>query len=428
MDAWRIAGALVALAVASPGSAQAQGTDEAERRKLEEQITTELGGKPPGAAPSAPAPAAARGGTAMAGAAPLGATDQGGATGGGSAWARLLLLPDISAIGSFALAYDGYDVGRLSPRDDLFGPAQKPKPLFEELELGVQSVIDPYARADIFISFTPEGVDVEEAYLTTLGLPAGFQVRAGQFFSPFGRLNTQHPHIWDFIDGPLARGRVLAGDVLSGPGVDVAWLAPLPWFVELHLAGQGTAPAASLDPSPAAGGERLTGIVRLLQYFTPSESTSVGVGFSAAGRDEGAGAFRDLGGADLYVKIRPLSTRAYLALQGELYARRFRDVAGVDRGTDWGAYAQAFWRRDAYWGYGVRWDRAPAALTAGEGEPAAAVPGAEQRLSAVAAWYLSEFQRVRVQAGWDRRPGGKDGLEALVHLEFGIGAHGAHPF
>jgi hypothetical protein len=29
---------------------------------------------------------------------------------------------------------------------------------------------------------------------------------------------------------------------------------------------------------------------------------------------------------------------------------------------------------------------------------------------------------------YDRLPGGKEGLEALLSLEFAIGAHGAHPF
>jgi hypothetical protein len=46
----------------------------------------------------------------------------------------------------------------------------------------------------------------------------------------------------------------------------------------------------------------------------------------------------------------------------------------------------------------------------------------------LAAWLPSEFQRIRLQVAYDRRPEGQDGLETLLQLEFGIGAHGAHPF
>jgi hypothetical protein len=198
--------------------------------------------------------------------------------------------------------------------------------------------------------------------------------------------------------------------VLSGPGVDVAWLAPLPWFVELHLAGQATAPAPE-DP------ERLTGVARLLQYFSFGDATTLGVGISGARRSEATGAFRDIGAVDLYLRVRPPATRAYATLQGELYTRRFRNIEG-DSGT--GGYAQVFWRQDAYFGYGLRYDSAPAA-----GESA---PGTEHRFGAVATWFPSEFQRIRLQVSDDIRPGGHHGLEVLLGLEFGIGSHGAHPF
>jgi hypothetical protein len=395
----------------APATPQGAASD-AEKKKLEEEISRELGGGAAAAQPQPPPPAAAQGAPSS----PQGTT-------GGNPLARLLLLPDISAIGSFAFAYDNYDVATQSPRSGPFGPADKPTFLFQELELGLQAVVDPYARADVFISFSPEGASVEEAYLTTLGLPAGLQIRAGQFFTPFGRQNQQHPHVWEFVDIPLPRTRLVANDVLSGPGVDVAWLAPLPWFAQLQVAAQSTAPD-TLQPGetvPPTDAERLTGTARLLQYFSLGDATSLGVGLSAARRDEpGPGAFRDLGAVDAYLRIRPPTTRAYLQLQGEFFARHFHDAPNEPTGTDTGGYVQAFWRQDAYLGYGVRYDWAP---SAGD-----AAPGTEQRASAVATWFATEFQRIRGQLAWDRRPGGQDGLELLVALEFVIGAHGAHPF
>jgi len=405
---------VLAVVLASPFSSVAaeqpltpEQQDAEARKKLEAEIAKELG---QGGTKSAAAPAQGQGQVTPAA---QGST-------GGNPMARLLLLPDISAVGSFAGAFDDYDVANRSPREGLFGPKDKPTPIFEELELGVQSVIDPYARADIFISFTPEGVDVEEAYLTSLSLPGSLQIRAGKFFSPFGRQNQQHPHVQEFVDAPLARNRLVATEVLSGPGVDVAWLAPLPWFTEVHLAGQGT------QPFEVEGGEeRLTGVARLLQYFPLGEATTLGIGVSAARRDEAShGGFRDLGAADLYLRWRPLQTRSYLTLQSEVYTRKFRNVS--DGRSDTGAYAQLFWRQDAYFGYGVRYDNAPVGPRFGAPEDAAA--GTEHRYGAVATWFPSEFQRLRLQVSYDKRPGGQDGIEALLALEIGIGSHGAHPF
>jgi hypothetical protein len=340
---------------------------------------------------------------------------------GGNPFARLLVLPDISAIGSFAAVDDTYDAARLSPRSGSTGPAGKPTFLFQELELALQAVVDPYVRADVFISFSPGDVSVEEAYVTTLSLPASLQLKAGQFFSPLGRLNTTHPHTWDFLDAPLAHDRIVGNEKLSGPGVDASWLAPLPWFAELHLAAQSTAPY----PGEAA---RLTGVARFAQFFDPADDLALGLGLSAARRDEGRGAFRDLGAVDLFAKFRPPAGRAYLTLQGEVFARRFRGLATAGEGgpDGWGAYAQLFWRQNEWYGYGLRFDRAPAATG-----PAGATPfagGAEQRWSLVGDWFGSEFQRIGLQASLDRRPGASAGWEWLLHYEFIIGAHGAHPF
>jgi hypothetical protein len=404
---WFLVAALVATVEPAAAPSSSPPPSPEEQKKLEEEIAKELGAAPGGSA-ATPAPAPGQ-------QAPGGAAQP--AT-GGNPYARILMLPDISAIGDFAGTYHSLDVGQLSPRSGLYGAPHEVTPHFQELELGLQSVIDPYARADIFISFTPGGVDVEEAYLTTLTLPAGFQVRAGKFLSPFGRLNQQHPHVWDFVDAPLAMDRLLSVDSLKGPGVDVAWLAPLPWFAELHLAGQTTRPSFVEE-------DRRTLVARLQQFFDVGEGATLGVGLSGARIQEPlAGASREVGGADFLLKFRPVSTRSYLVLQGEVFARRMRETE--EAGTVGGGYLQAVFRDGPFYAYGVRGELAPAA------EPGTTVvrPGAgtERRVSALAEWLPSEFQRIRAQAAWDHLPDGRDGFEGTLHLEFVIGAHGAHPF
>ena len=384
-------------APAPPPAADAPAASPEDGKRLEEEISKELGTSPAATAPAPP---------------PSPAT-------GGNPFARLLMLPDISAIGSLALAWNQLDVAALSPRSDPFAPPHRVEPIFQELELGLQAVIDPYARADVFLTFSPTGAAVEEAYLTTLSLPWSLQVRAGELYAPFGRINQQHPHTWDFVDRPLVLARLVGVDGLRGPGLDVSWLAPTPWFAEVHLAYQSLAPG--LDP-----GAHSAGLLRLSQFFDLGQATTLGVGLSGAVMDaDGPDAWRDVLGADLFLKVRPPSTRAYLALQGEIVTRRLTGAAPavasdspLERaGRAWGGYAQALWRTGPFLACGGRYEWAPAVAS-----------GPEHRLTALASYMPSEFLRFRLQGSYDRLPGGRDGVEALLHAEFAIGVHGAHPF
>jgi hypothetical protein len=131
-----------------------------------------------------------------------------------------------------------------------------------------------------------------------------------------------------------------------------------------------------------------------------------------------------MGGADVLLKIAAGASRSYLALQGELFARRLSGVENA--GTRLGAYLQATYRDGPRRLYGLRGEVTPAAVPGttdvGPGS------GTERRLSALVAWMPSEFQRLRAQVAWDRLPGSVDALEALLQVEFVIGAHGAHRF
>ena len=46
-------------------------------------------------------------------------------------------------------------------------------------------------------------MDVEEAFVDVMQLPAGMGLRLGRFFPETGYLNTRHTHAWDFADAPL---------------------------------------------------------------------------------------------------------------------------------------------------------------------------------------------------------------------------------
>src|SRR5205823_2696950 len=109
------------------------------------------------------------------------ATSQAPVTLGGAGGAAAKVLnPDIAVIGDF-LGAAGNPAGRPTPSLEM-----------HESELALQAILDPYARADFFISFGEHGVDLEEGFLTFPALPAHLELRVGKMRAAFGKVNTLH--------------------------------------------------------------------------------------------------------------------------------------------------------------------------------------------------------------------------------------------
>jgi hypothetical protein len=206
--------------------------------------------------------------------------------------------------------------------------------------------------------------------------------------------------------------RLVGPEGLNGAGADVAWLTPLPWFAELHVAYQATA--------PGFGGElQATATGRLVQFFDLSDAATLGVGLSwSFFLADVAGQWRNLAGADLYLKLRDPASRSYWIVQGEVFGRQLAYDSFAD--ARWGGYGQVVWRIDRSWEVAARYDSAPA--------PVAYAGGTQHTFTALATYYTSEFLRVRLQPSAILLPGGQTGFQALANFEFTIGAHGAHPF
>jgi hypothetical protein len=324
---------------------------------------------------------------------------------------KLMLMPEIAVVVDGALGYTTLSEDQQAPAA-LILPQHKVWPFLQEVELAFQATVDPYVRGDVFLTFSPEGVSVEEAYLTTLSLPWGLGVKAGEIYSPFGRTSQLHRHQWTFVDQPLSMQRLVGLEGLSGFGGDVSWLAPLPWFAELHLAYQATAPGTGAS-------QQLTGVGRLIQYFELSDSATLGLGLSwALFQAEAPEQWKNLAGADVYVKFRDPASRSSVVLQGEIYGRQLGGQALSE--ARWGGYGQASWRIDRSWEVGARYDNAPA--------PQAYAGGTQETWTALGSFSTSEFFRVRLQPALILLPEGQTGFQGLLTFEFTMGAHAAHPF
>jgi len=312
---------------------------------------------------------------------------------------------------------------------------------FQQLEMSIATVVDPYLRFNGNIVFSQFGVEIEEAYLTTLDLPANLQVRAGQFLTRFGRINNTHPHAWDFSDQPFVLSRVFGGEGNRGLGLEASWLSPLPWYLEVvgsatDARGESTArsffgPDNSRVVTPLDF--QFTGAVK--QFFPFSDDVSLLWGLSAATGPNASG-YRnhtDVFGTDLYLKYRPTSVAdsTVVSLQAELLYRR-RQVP-EDLLTDFGGYAQAHWRFAKRWATNLRYEFGTAAHD--ENGRLAEDPldpewsATRQRISANLAFWPTEFSRLRLQAATDR-VGWRDGPDYSVFLtlEAVMGAHGSHAF
>jgi hypothetical protein len=327
-------------------------------------------------------------------------------------------------------------------------------------ELTLDGAVDPYFKgfANLVYKLDEEGetgVELEEAFFLTSSLPWNLQVKAGQFFTEFGRQNSLHPHAWAFVDQPLILNRLLGPEGLRGAGARVSWLIPTPWYAEAMVTIQngvgGTAFSFRSDESGEIHGgaqqeretRRLSDFVivpRIATSFDLTSTQTVLIGASAAlgPNNSGPDARTTIVGADLYWKWK--SARAnqgfpFVSWQTEALARRYHAadrlsagdpsvVLGAETIKDWGLYSQVLWGIKPRFVAGLRGEYA-------ESNPAAYSPllGADRvRVSPSFTWYPTEFSKLRFQYNFDHRARiGRD-HSLWIQVEFLLGAHASHKF
>jgi hypothetical protein len=288
-------------------------------------------------------------------------------------------------------------------------------------------------------------VALEEAYLQTLALPAGFSLKAGQFFSGIGYQNGKHSHAWDFVDQPLAYEAMLGGQ-LGDAGAQLTWVAPTDTYLQLG------AELLRGDSFPA-GGAAHDGLGAWSLFGRVSGEAGVSNSWQASlsylstnprdrdSSDPHGQDFTFSGDSDVWIaalvwKWSPDGNfrERNLVFQSEFLHRRERgalDVSGLPaqyRGDQDGFYAQAAFQFVPRWRVGLRYDQLWSDNSLA-GLPPSVLPDGQSpsRLSAMLDFSNSEFSRLRLQ--WNRQWGGLDGDDA-VFLQYilSVGSHGAHEF
>ncbi len=305
---------------------------------------------------------------------------------------------------------------------------------FQQLELHAFANVDPFFRFDTNLVFSPFGVEVEEAYVTTLGLPGRLQVRAGQFLTRFGRKNATHPHAWSFLDQPLVIGKFFGGESSRGLGVELSWLVSVDWYLE--IVGSMNDAAGECCARSMLGGRDLgvNGIedfvysLMVKQFWDFGRDWGLNLGLSVQNgpNASGLGNRTLIGGLDLYLRWRPRAGagRTSVDLTVEVMARA-RELPGRNA-RDIGGFAELRWLIDKEWAVALRHE----AVSGLRDDPLDPEWTETRQRSAVAVdFYPSHFSRLRLQLGADDKAWADEvGLMALLGLEVIVGAHGAHGY
>ena len=366
---------------------------------------------PPATAPVV-APAAAPVPPATAAQVPAGAAGAEGPQGalpvyGSQAASSKIFNPDIAVIGNF--------LGAVGKNDVAPGPAFD----MSEAETTFQAIVDPYARADFFLSFSPEGVEIEEGFLTLTSLPGGLLAKVGKMKQQVGKVNTLHPHSLSWTDRPLANINLLGGEEgLADSGISVSKLIVNPL---LFLEATGEVYQGNSGVFQSHSRSDVSWVARLRGYRDITEATNLDVGASYARghNDAGADFTTELVAVDATLRYRPLQRALYRRFLGrtELFWSRREQPDG--RVPAFGMYVSGDYQFARRWFGGVRYDWSERAY--------------DDRLndkgpSFVLTFWPSEFSQVRGQYRRIDFAEGTTSNELLFQFLFSIGAHGAHVF
>ncbi|MSO55988.1 MAG: hypothetical protein EXQ55_03570 [Acidobacteria bacterium] len=298
--------------------------------------------------------------------------------------------------------------------------SEQPSLQLTEVEAAFQAVVDPYARADFFLSAGPDGLEVEEGFITFTSLPANLLLKVGKMRAQFGKVNTLHTHVMPTADRPLVTENLVGGEEgLSDSGFSLSKLVANP-FMFIEVTGEVFSGHSPVFQS--AKRSALNYVGRLRGYRDLTEGTNIDLGTSVAfGPTEvGPDLNKRLIAIDATFRYRPLRRAIYRRFQvrTEVVWNR-QDFPAAAKENAFGYYGLGEYQFARRWYFGGRYDRSQRALDASLRDAGG---------SLFLTYWPSEFSQVR---GQYRRTNYAEGVKAnefLTQFSFAIGAHGAHVF
>ncbi len=316
--------------------------------------------------------------------------------------------PDIAVIGDFLGAVGSNESGNAPPSFEM-----------HEAEASFQAAVDPYARADFFFAFGPEGVEIEEGFITFPTLPGGFLMKAGKLRASFGKVNVSHIHRLAWTDRPLVTENLVGGEEgISDAGVSLSRLFPNR-FLFLEATGEVYRGQSELYAGARRQDVAWLGHLRAYRDLTESANLDLGGSFSHGKNGVTETSGTQLWGADATFRWRPLRRAIYqrlLARTELVWSRREQEDGRQD---GFGFYASGEYQFARRWFAGLRYD-----LSDRAGDAALRDSGQSLLLT----FWPSEFSQIRAQYRRTKYADRPTANELLFQFLFSIGAHGAHVF
>ena len=320
--------------------------------------------------------------------------------------------PDMSAIGDFRSLYNSDGKRNV----ELY---------FNQLEVQMASVVDPYARANFLFSFSKDTAsgnfssDIEEATLTSIDLPYSLEVTLGKFKPHFTKVNTLHPHAFSFVDFPSMLTRYFSDEGLFMEGVSASWLVPNPsdFYQELDVEIGRSEANNTLDQGNA---NKLTYVGHLKNFFELTDNATLEFGLSGLSGVNAQQSTTTMGGIDITYKWKPVQFNTFQSFtwQTEAIVCNTSTLAATNVQT-YGAYSFVEYQIEKRTFLGAQYDYS-------------ALPGNknnEDRVSSLLIRFQpTEFQILALEFQRDNRSYAADANQVVLRAIFVIGSHGAHAY
>jgi hypothetical protein len=324
-----------------------------------------------------------------------------------------VLNPEISVTGDLVGNFTAPDGG---PDNTSFTP--------REFELSIESALDPYTRAKVFVTreepFQIAGqpteagggdFEIEEGYMYWVGLPGGLGARLGKFRQDIGLYNRWHTHALLEVERPLATAAFLGDDGLIQTGAS----ATLPSVTAGQSTETFTLQAARGDNETLfEGGNELSYLGRAQSFWDLGPASYVQVGATGVyGENDSRSLVSRLLELDLSYRWSPPGQTLYR----EFTARAEWYFAKHDFGQAYlsgnGGYLQLSYRLNRRWILGTRLDRL---------DPLEPGPRLTQLVPSLTFWQ-SEWVRMRLQYNLLHSEAGRTDHTLLFQTVFAVGPH-----
>ncbi|MCM3879622.1 MAG: hypothetical protein ND807_05910 [Vicinamibacterales bacterium] len=298
--------------------------------------------------------------------------------------------------------------------------SQQPALQLSEVEVAFQADVDPYARADFFLSAGPEGLEIEEGFVTFTTLPASLLLKVGKMRAQFGKVNALHTHRMPTADRPLVSENLFGGEEgLSDSGFSLSKLVPNS-FMFLEATGEVFLGASNVFQTSKRSDLNYVG--RLRAYHDLSEGSNIDLGSSVAfgPTNVGPDLNKRVVGLDATFRYKPLRRAIYRQFQARTELMwSHQEMPEAVHQDAFGLYGLGEYQFARRWYIGGRYDRSQRALDASIQDTGGSV---------FLTYWPSEFSQIRGQYRHTNYGDGVNADEVLFQFNFAIGAHGAHVF